>query len=113
MQERDRIYAGPDATDADYMKAAELEVKFGEYGGYDAEARAGSILSDIGIAESLHERLMRPSFDFAVVRLSAAQRSQVCPREYASSVPVREHDRRRAGRRAAEKLIPHATGPLS
>jgi ATPase subunit of ABC transporter with duplicated ATPase domains len=59
MQERDRIYADPDATDADYMTAAELEVKFGEYGGYDAEARAGSILSDIGISESLHERPMR------------------------------------------------------
>ncbi|MHB8813404.1 MAG: ATP-binding cassette domain-containing protein, partial [Steroidobacteraceae bacterium] len=30
MQERDRIYSDPDATDADYMKAAELEVRFGE-----------------------------------------------------------------------------------
>ena len=59
MQERDRIYADPEATDSDYMKAAELEVKFGEYGGYDAEARAGSILSDIGIGEPLHERTMR------------------------------------------------------
>lgn len=59
MQERDRIYANPNATDGDYMKAAELEVKFGEYGGYDAEARAASILSEIGIAESLHERPMR------------------------------------------------------
>jgi ATPase subunit of ABC transporter with duplicated ATPase domains len=41
MQERDRIYADPNATDADYMKAAELEGKFAEYGGYNAEARAG------------------------------------------------------------------------
>jgi len=41
MQERDRIYANPQATDAEYMKAAELEGKFAEYGGYDAEARAG------------------------------------------------------------------------
>ena len=52
MKERDRIYADPDATDDDYMQAAELEGKFAEYGGYDAEARAGSILTDAGIRRS-------------------------------------------------------------
>src|SRR5271165_7278155 len=41
MQERDRIYADPNASDADFMRAAELENTFAEYGGYDAEARAG------------------------------------------------------------------------
>ena len=51
MKERDRIYADPNATDDDYMKAAELEGVFAEYGGYDAEARAGSILTDAGIHE--------------------------------------------------------------
>src|SRR6478672_7391117 len=59
MQERDRIYANPEATDDDYMRAAELEGKFAEYGGYDAQARAGSILTDAGIPQSLHERTMR------------------------------------------------------
>ena len=49
MQERDRIYADANATDDDYMHAAELEAKFAEYGGYNAEARAGSILIDAGI----------------------------------------------------------------
>ena len=49
MHERDRIYADPNATDDDYMKAAELETVFAEYGGYDAEARAGSILTEAGI----------------------------------------------------------------
>lgn len=73
MQERDRIYADPDATDADYMKAAELEVKFGEYGGYDAEARAGSILGDIGIAGSLHERPMREVAPGLKLRVLLAQ----------------------------------------
>ena len=73
MQERDRIYADPSATDADYMKAAELEVKFGEYGGYDAEARAGRILSDIGIAESLHERSMREVAPGLKLRVLLAQ----------------------------------------
>src|SRR5665213_2322817 len=59
MKERDRIYADPNATDEDYMKAAELEGVFAEYGGYDAEARAGSILTDAGIHESRHNGPMR------------------------------------------------------
>jgi ATPase subunit of ABC transporter with duplicated ATPase domains len=59
MQERDRIYADPNATDDDYMKAAELEGKFAEYGGYNAEARAGSILIDAGIEEWRHNGTMR------------------------------------------------------
>ncbi len=59
MQERDRIYANPDATDADYMRAANLESTFAEFGGYDAEARAGAILADAGIAESRHNGPMR------------------------------------------------------
>ncbi len=59
MQERDRIYADPDATDADYMRAADLEGTFAGYGGYDAEARAGSILTDAGIAENRHNGPMR------------------------------------------------------
>jgi ATPase subunit of ABC transporter with duplicated ATPase domains len=59
MQERDRIYADPNATDDDYMKAAELESVFAEYGGYDAEARAASILTEAGIHESRHHGLMR------------------------------------------------------
>jgi ATPase subunit of ABC transporter with duplicated ATPase domains len=73
MQERDRIYADPNATDADYMKAAELEVRFGEYGGYDAAARAGSILTDIGIGESLHERPMREVAPGLKLRVLLAQ----------------------------------------
>ncbi|NBU25160.1 MAG: ATP-binding cassette domain-containing protein, partial [Gammaproteobacteria bacterium] len=59
MTERDRIYADPAATDDDYMRAAELEVRFAEYGGYDAEARAASILVDAGIGEALHTGPMR------------------------------------------------------
>ena len=59
MVERDRIYANPEATDDDYMRAAELESKFAEYGGYDAEARAASILKDAGIDPSLHNGPMR------------------------------------------------------
>lgn len=58
MTERDAIYANPDATDDDYMHAAELEAKFAEYGGYDAEARAGALLLGIGIDEKFHNGTM-------------------------------------------------------
>nr|WP_269751750.1 ABC-F family ATPase [Burkholderia oklahomensis] len=59
MSERDAIYANPEATDDDYMHAAELEAKFAEYGGYDAEARAGALLLGIGIEEKFHSGPMR------------------------------------------------------
>ena len=52
--ERDALYANPDATDEDYMRAAELETKFAEYGGYTAEARAGELLLGIGIPTEQH-----------------------------------------------------------
>ena len=54
MMERDAIYANPDATDDDYMKAAELEAKFAEYDGYTAEARAGELLLGVGIGLEFH-----------------------------------------------------------
>jgi heme-transporting ATPase len=59
MQERDAIYANPDASDKDYMRAAELEAKFAEYGGYTAEARAGALLTAAGIEEAYHAGPMR------------------------------------------------------
>ena len=59
MKERDLIYADAHASDADYMRAAELEAKFAEYGGYNAEARAASILTDAGIDPSYHNGPMR------------------------------------------------------
>jgi ATPase subunit of ABC transporter with duplicated ATPase domains len=59
MTERDRIYADPNATDDDYMRAAELESKFAEYGGYDAEARAASLLTAAGIGPEYHNGPMR------------------------------------------------------
>ena len=41
MTERDAIYANAEATEDDYMRAADLEARFAEYDGYTAEARAG------------------------------------------------------------------------
>ncbi|MGT2508508.1 ABC-F family ATPase [Cupriavidus basilensis] len=56
--ERDAIYANPEATDEDYMKAAELEAKYAEYDGYTAEARAGELLLGVGIPTDQHQGTM-------------------------------------------------------
>ncbi|MGO4377968.1 ABC-F family ATPase [Pseudoduganella sp. RAF53_2] len=55
IQKRDAIYANPEATDEDYMEAAELEGKVAEYDGYTAEARAGELLLGVGVAIDLHQ----------------------------------------------------------
>lgn len=59
MAERDAIYANPEATDDDYMKAANLEAKFAEYDGYTAESRAGELLLGVGVAIEQHQGPMR------------------------------------------------------
>ena len=73
MTERDRIYADANASDEDYMRAAELEGKFAEYGGYDAEARAGAILTDAGIDAALHTGPMREVAPGLKLRVLLAQ----------------------------------------
>lgn len=57
-EERDAIYANPEATDDDYMRAADLEAKFAEYDGYTAESRAGELLLGVGIPTEQHQGLM-------------------------------------------------------
>jgi ATPase subunit of ABC transporter with duplicated ATPase domains len=59
MRDKDAIYMNPEATEEDYMRAAELETHFGEMGGYDAEARAGELLLGLDIAKELHDGPMR------------------------------------------------------
>src|SRR5882724_11910700 len=74
MAERDAIYANPDASEEDYMHAANLEAKFAEYDGYTAEARAGELLIGVGIAQELHNGPMRavaPGFKLRVLLAQA------------------------------------------
>jgi len=59
MQEKDAIYMNAEATEEDYMHAAELETQFGEMGGYDAEARAGELLLGLDIPSEKHQGPMR------------------------------------------------------
>lgn len=56
--EKNAIYMNPEATEDDYMKAAELETQFAEYDGYTAEARAGELLLGVGIPIEQHTGLM-------------------------------------------------------
>jgi ATPase subunit of ABC transporter with duplicated ATPase domains len=74
MSERDAIYANLEATEADYMHAAELEAKFAEYGGYTAEARVGELLMGVGIPLDLHSGPMSevaPGFKLRVLLAQA------------------------------------------
>ncbi len=56
--ERDAIYANPEMTEADGMRAADLESEFAEMDGYSAEARAGELLAGVGIPVDQHYGLM-------------------------------------------------------
>lgn len=57
-EEKNAIYMNPDATDDDFMKAAELEAEFGEMGGYEAESEAARLLQNLGIKVEQHMDLM-------------------------------------------------------
>ncbi|MDE3237260.1 MAG: ATP-binding cassette domain-containing protein [Bacteroidota bacterium] len=73
MHEKDAIYANPDATEDDYMKAGELEAEFGEMGGYTAESDAATLLSSLGVTESFHQSLMKDIPGTLKVRVLLAQ----------------------------------------
>jgi ATPase subunit of ABC transporter with duplicated ATPase domains len=57
-EERDGIYANLEATEDDYMRAAELEGEFAELDGYTAESRAGELLLGAGIPTEQHQGMM-------------------------------------------------------
>lgn len=59
MKEKDAIYAKADFTDADGVKASELEAEFAEMNGWDAESDAANMLSNLGIKEESHHKLMK------------------------------------------------------
>lgn len=59
MQEKDALYAKPDFSEADGVRAAELEERFAELEGWNAESDAAALLSGLGIKEDRHGMLMR------------------------------------------------------
>ena len=73
MQEKDAIYAKPDFSEADGLKASELEGEFAEMNGWNAQSDAASLLSGLGIAEESHFKLMKEMSGNEKVRVLLAQ----------------------------------------
>ena len=59
IQEKERLYAKPDFSEADGDRASQLESEFAELNGWEAESEAGTLLAGLGISEAYHGRLMR------------------------------------------------------
>ncbi|MDP3179931.1 MAG: ATP-binding cassette domain-containing protein, partial [Spirochaetaceae bacterium] len=71
--ERAALYEKADFSEADGIRASELEAEFAELGGWEAEAQAAVLLSGLGVAESYHEKLMREVDEGVKVRVLLAQ----------------------------------------
>lgn len=73
MQEKNALYNKPDFSEEDGLKAGELEEKFGDMGGWNAENDAATLLSNLGIKEELHYTLMKDMSGNHKVRVLLAQ----------------------------------------
>jgi ATPase subunit of ABC transporter with duplicated ATPase domains len=72
-EEKDAIYLKEDFSDADGIRASELEDKFSEMNGWNAESDAASLLSGLGIKEDLHYQLMKELSGMEKVRVLLAR----------------------------------------
>lgn len=70
---KDAIYNNPEATEEDYLKAADMETRFGEMGGWNAESDAAELLSNLGIKEDLHYLHVRDLSGSQKVKVLLAQ----------------------------------------
>lgn len=73
MNEKDALYAKPDFSDEDGMRASELEGEFADLEGWNAETDAASLLSNLGIDEGKHYLLMKDLASDVKVRVLLAQ----------------------------------------
>jgi ATPase subunit of ABC transporter with duplicated ATPase domains len=73
MQEKDAIYMKEDFSEEDGMKAGHLEAEFGEMGGYTAESDAATLLNELGVADELHQMMMKDIGANIKVRVLLAQ----------------------------------------
>ncbi|MBM3411622.1 MAG: ATP-binding cassette domain-containing protein [Bacteroidetes bacterium] len=73
MKEKDALYAKADFSDEDGIKAGELEQRFAEMNGWNAESDAASLLSSLQIPEEVHHRLLRELDSRQKVRVLLAQ----------------------------------------
>jgi len=73
MQEKDVLYAKADFSEADGMRSSELEEKFADMDGWNAESDAATLLSNLGVKEEYHHTLMRDLSGKLKVRVLLAQ----------------------------------------
>ncbi len=73
MAEREEIYAKPEFTEEDGIRSGELEAKFGEMNGYDAEVEAAVLLNGLGIPEAMRDKKMKELDGGDKVRVLLAQ----------------------------------------
>ncbi|ANS75835.1 ABC transporter ATP-binding protein [Paenibacillus yonginensis] len=73
MKEKDALYAKPDFSEEDGMRAGELEGEFAEMDGWNAESDAASLLIGLGIPRDLHDKQMRELSGNEKVRVLLAQ----------------------------------------
>lgn len=73
MQEKDAIYANPNFSEADGLRASELEMEFGEMNGWEAESEASTMLAGLGITEAFHQKLMKELVGGEKVKVLLAQ----------------------------------------
>lgn len=76
MREKEEIYAKPDFTNEDGIKAAELECEFGKLNGWEAESEASTLLQGLGIGTDLHDNLLTWGF----FMLTRQQRTWTMPK---------------------------------
>ena len=73
MKERERLYAKAEMTEEDGNRAADLELKFAEMNGWEAESNAAQLLQNLGIKEDLHDKQMSELSNTEKVRVMLAK----------------------------------------
>ena len=73
MKERERLYAKPEMTEEDGNLAAELELKFAEMNGWEAESNAAQLLQNLGVKAELHDKLVGELSNTEKVRVMLAK----------------------------------------
>ena len=73
MKERERLYSKAEMTEEDGNRAADLELKFAEMNGWEAESNAAQLLQNLGIKEDLHDKQMSELSNTEKVRVMLAK----------------------------------------
>ena len=73
MKERERLYAKPEMTEEDGNRAADLELKFAEMNGWEAESNAAQLLQNLGVKEEQHDKLVGELSNTEKVRVMLAK----------------------------------------